>query len=79
MGFIYFHLNSYFIQASASPAPWKCSEEFFSRQIRNRDPLKIGFVLMSILHIPYRNPGVLFPFSERRIYETQKSLKLLAF
>lgn len=30
-------------QASASPAPWKCSEEFFSRQIRNRDPLNIGF------------------------------------
>ncbi|OIT32873.1 putative inactive protein kinase [Nicotiana attenuata] len=30
-------------QASVSPAPWKCSEEFFSRQIKNRDPLKIGF------------------------------------
>ncbi|KAJ8547558.1 hypothetical protein K7X08_011144 [Anisodus acutangulus] len=29
--------------ASASPAPWKCSEDFFSRQIKNRDPLKIGF------------------------------------
>ncbi|CAH9051479.1 unnamed protein product [Cuscuta epithymum] len=28
---------------SVSPAPWKCSEDFFLRQIRNRDPLKIGF------------------------------------
>ncbi|XP_031112675.1 uncharacterized protein LOC116016509 isoform X4 [Ipomoea triloba] len=28
---------------SVSPAPWKCSEEFFLHQIRNRDPLKIGF------------------------------------
>ncbi|RAL42159.1 hypothetical protein DM860_011942 [Cuscuta australis] len=28
---------------SISPAPWKCSEEFFLHQIRNRDPLKIGF------------------------------------
>ncbi|XVE77828.1 hypothetical protein DITRI_Ditri13aG0093700 [Diplodiscus trichospermus] len=26
-----------------SPASWKCSEEFFSRQIRSRDPLKLGF------------------------------------
>ncbi|XP_052731586.1 uncharacterized protein LOC108325860 isoform X3 [Vigna angularis] len=30
-------------QVGVSPASWKCSEEFFSRQIRNRDPLKIGF------------------------------------
>ncbi|PHU22093.1 putative inactive protein kinase [Capsicum chinense] len=37
-------MNCYFfIQASALPAPWKCSEEFFSHQIKNRDPLKIGF------------------------------------
>ncbi|MCD7471497.1 hypothetical protein HAX54_011972 [Datura stramonium] len=35
--------RSKYNQASASPAPWKCSEEFFSRQIKNRDPLKIGF------------------------------------
>ncbi|XP_058191474.1 uncharacterized protein LOC131308546 isoform X2 [Rhododendron vialii] len=26
-----------------SPASWKCSEEYFSQQIKNRDPLKIGF------------------------------------
>ncbi|XVF32510.1 hypothetical protein REPUB_Repub17cG0089000 [Reevesia pubescens] len=26
-----------------SPASWKCSEEFFSHQIRSRDPLKLGF------------------------------------
>ncbi|KAA8543285.1 hypothetical protein F0562_021220 [Nyssa sinensis] len=26
-----------------SPASWKCSEEFFSHQIKSRDPLKIGF------------------------------------
>ncbi|CAN4093393.1 unnamed protein product [Withania somnifera] len=35
--------RSKYNQASVSPAPWKCSEEFFSRQIKNRDPLKIGF------------------------------------
>ncbi|PSS14594.1 Protein like [Actinidia chinensis var. chinensis] len=28
---------------SASPASWKCSEEYFSQQIKIRDPLKIGF------------------------------------
>ncbi|KAI5680221.1 hypothetical protein M9H77_01448 [Catharanthus roseus] len=26
-----------------SPVPWKCSEEFFSHQIKKKDPLKIGF------------------------------------
>ncbi|XP_027363677.1 uncharacterized protein LOC113871100 isoform X2 [Abrus precatorius] len=30
-------------QVGVSPASWKCSEEFFSHQIKNRDPLKIGF------------------------------------
>ncbi|MED6184314.1 hypothetical protein PIB30_046255 [Stylosanthes scabra] len=30
-------------QAGVSPASWKCSEEFFSHQIKSRDPLKIGF------------------------------------
>ncbi|OMO77631.1 hypothetical protein CCACVL1_14928 [Corchorus capsularis] len=30
-------------QGDISPASWKCSEEFFSRQIRSRDPLKLGF------------------------------------
>lgn len=30
-------------QVGDSPASWKCSEEFFSNQIKNRDPLKIGF------------------------------------
>ncbi|KAE9589184.1 hypothetical protein Lal_00000408 [Lupinus albus] len=30
-------------QVGVSPASWKCSEEFFSRQIKSRDPLKIGF------------------------------------
>ncbi|KAL9318444.1 hypothetical protein ACSQ67_014961 [Phaseolus vulgaris] len=33
----------YRIRVGVSPASWKCSEEFFSRQIKNRDPLKIGF------------------------------------
>ncbi|XP_052185941.1 uncharacterized protein LOC127797256 isoform X2 [Diospyros lotus] len=28
---------------AVSPASWKCSEEYFSQQIKNRDPLKIGF------------------------------------
>ncbi|GMI73992.1 hypothetical protein like AT3G63340 [Hibiscus trionum] len=30
-------------QGGMSPASWKCSEEFFSHQIRSRDPLKLGF------------------------------------
>lgn len=30
-------------QAGASPASWKCSEEFFSHQIKSRDPLTLGF------------------------------------
>ncbi|KAJ6306595.1 hypothetical protein OIU78_021836 [Salix suchowensis] len=30
-------------QGGDSPASWKCSEEFFSSQIKNRDPLKLGF------------------------------------
>ncbi|XP_073223698.1 uncharacterized protein [Cicer arietinum] len=30
-------------RVEVSPASWKCSEEFFSRQIKARDPLKIGF------------------------------------
>lgn len=25
------------------PASWKCSEEFFSQQVKSRDPLKLGF------------------------------------
>ncbi|KAI7992388.1 putative protein phosphatase 2C 51 [Camellia lanceoleosa] len=29
--------------AASSPASWKCSEEYFSQQIKSRDPLKIGF------------------------------------
>ncbi|CAI0434066.1 unnamed protein product [Linum tenue] len=31
-------------QLRDSPASWKCSEEFFSQQIKSRDPLKTGFV-----------------------------------
>ncbi|KAE9463942.1 hypothetical protein C3L33_04130, partial [Rhododendron williamsianum] len=31
-------------QGANSPASWKCSEEYFSQQIKNRDPLKIGLV-----------------------------------
>lgn len=30
-------------RVGASPASWKCSEEFFSNQIKSRDPLKLGF------------------------------------
>ncbi|XP_024981356.1 uncharacterized protein LOC112518051 isoform X4 [Cynara cardunculus var. scolymus] len=30
-------------KSSGSPASWKCSEEFFSSQIKSRDPLRIGF------------------------------------
>ncbi|KAK4848290.1 hypothetical protein QYF36_011360 [Acer negundo] len=30
-------------QGGFSPASWKCSEDFFSLQIKSRDPLKIGF------------------------------------
>ncbi|OVA05388.1 Protein kinase domain [Macleaya cordata] len=28
---------------SDSPASWKCSEEYFLNQVKNRDPLKLGF------------------------------------
>ncbi|CAI0434074.1 unnamed protein product [Linum tenue] len=31
------------MQLRDSPASWKCSEEFFSQQIKSRDPLKTGF------------------------------------
>ncbi|KAL0435688.1 UNVERIFIED_CONTAM: putative protein phosphatase 2C 51 [Sesamum radiatum] len=31
------------IMGSSSPVSWKCSEEYFSYQIKNRDPLKLGF------------------------------------
>ena len=37
-------ISSVGIQVGVSPASWKCSEEFFSHQIKNRDPLKLGFV-----------------------------------
>ncbi|WCJ21596.1 Protein phosphatase 2C family protein [Euphorbia peplus] len=30
-------------EGGASPASWRCSEEFFSQQIKSRDPLKLGF------------------------------------
>ncbi|XP_048138780.1 uncharacterized protein LOC115752001 isoform X2 [Rhodamnia argentea] len=30
-------------KSGVSPASWKCSEEFFSHQVKSRDPLKIGF------------------------------------
>ncbi|KAL5561831.1 hypothetical protein UlMin_031578 [Ulmus minor] len=35
----------------ASPASWKCSEEFFSHQIKNRDPLKLGFPNIWLLRL----------------------------
>ncbi|XP_031373525.1 uncharacterized protein LOC116188362 isoform X3 [Punica granatum] len=34
-----------------SPASWKCSEEFFARQIKSRDPLKLGFPDVSALRL----------------------------
>ncbi|KAM7253902.1 hypothetical protein ACFE04_031584 [Oxalis oulophora] len=34
-----------------SPASWKCSEEFFSQQIKSRDPLKIGFPNVLVLRL----------------------------
>ncbi|KAK4492507.1 hypothetical protein RD792_003318 [Penstemon davidsonii] len=30
-------------QGFVTPVPWKCSEEYFSHQIKSRDPLKLGF------------------------------------
>jgi hypothetical protein len=41
--------SSVWIQAGVSPASWKCSEEFFSHQIKSRDPLKLGFV-SAVMH-----------------------------
>lgn len=47
-------------KVGVSPASWKCSEEFFSRQIRNRDPLKIGFsniwALRLVRHLLHWDP-----------------------
>ncbi|KAK7393502.1 hypothetical protein VNO78_22060 [Psophocarpus tetragonolobus] len=47
-------------QVGVSPASWKCSEEFFSRQIKNRDPLKIGFsniwALRLVRHLLHWDP-----------------------
>ncbi|CAN1176970.1 Probable inactive protein kinase At3g63330 [Linum perenne] len=34
-----------------SPVSWKCSEDFFSQQIKSRDPLKIGFPDMWALRL----------------------------
>ncbi|KAF5462679.1 hypothetical protein F2P56_018667 [Juglans regia] len=34
-----------------SPASWKCSEEFFSNQIKSRDPLKLGFPNVAALRL----------------------------
>jgi hypothetical protein len=42
-------ISSLWIQVGVSPASWKCSEEFFSRQIKSRDPLKLGFVY-AVMH-----------------------------
>ncbi|XP_022640333.1 uncharacterized protein LOC106771884 isoform X5 [Vigna radiata var. radiata] len=51
-------------QVGVSPASWKCSEEFFSRQIRNRDPLKIGFsniwALRLVRRLLHWDPGYFF-------------------
>lgn len=48
--FIYANgISSLAIQGGVSPASWKCSEEFFSHQIKSRDPLKLGLV-SKILH-----------------------------
>lgn len=33
-----------FDKDDASPASWKCSEEWFSQQVKMRDPLKLGSV-----------------------------------
>ncbi|XP_022727552.1 uncharacterized protein LOC111283351 isoform X2 [Durio zibethinus] len=38
-------------QGGMSPASWKCSEEFFSRQVRSRDPIKLGFQNVWVLRL----------------------------
>ncbi|GMN48860.1 hypothetical protein TIFTF001_018029 [Ficus carica] len=38
-------------RVGASPASWKCSEEFFSYQIKSRDPLKFGFPNVWLLRL----------------------------
>ncbi|KAI4349468.1 hypothetical protein L6164_010054 [Bauhinia variegata] len=47
-------------QGRFSPASWKCSEEFFSQQIKSRDPLKIGFsniwALRLVRHLLFWDP-----------------------
>lgn len=41
-------LIKFHLQVGLSPASWKCSEEFFSNQIKSRDPLKLGSVYATI-------------------------------
>ncbi|XP_015891455.3 uncharacterized protein LOC107425914 isoform X1 [Ziziphus jujuba] len=47
-------------QVGVSPASWKCSEEFFSIQIKSRDPLKLGFpnvwLLRLVRHLLHWDP-----------------------
>lgn len=38
-------------RVGVSPASWKCSEEFFSYQIKSRDPLKLGFPNVWLLRL----------------------------
>lgn len=38
-------------RVGVSPACWKCSEEFFSSQIKSRDPLKLGFPNIQALRL----------------------------
>lgn len=55
-------------QSGVSPASWKCSEEFFSHQIKSRDPLKIGFsdvwALRLVRHLLLWDPDDRFSIDE---------------
>lgn len=45
------HVPHEYLQAKASPASWKCSEEFFSNLIKSKDPLNIGYATVTHHHL----------------------------
>lgn len=47
----YYHVGGTKHKSGVSPASWKCSEEFFSHQIKSRDPLKLGFTDIRALRL----------------------------
>ena len=64
-------ISSVGLQVGASPASWKCSEEFFSNQIKSRDPLKLGFVSNIIYFVVISMPFCYFYASYYKYFAHQ--------